>query len=109
MLAEHAVANWISPYVERWCPEEDEYYWWDTEKRERVIKSKGPLENDVPMTMKHWRILARLGEEPVRELSASRQDSISYLWPVGPRIVSPCSEGRAFLRRCRGLPAMRGF
>ncbi|VDC00750.1 unnamed protein product [Peniophora sp. CBMAI 1063] len=65
VIAEHAVANWVDPYVERQDAKEEKCYWWDQEKRERVEeRTRQALGKDVPMTMKHWRILARLGKEP---------------------------------------------
>lgn len=65
VLADHAVANWVDPYICRFSRVEGDHYWWDQEKCERVDEKAGPLEEDVPLTMKHWRILARLGKEPV--------------------------------------------
>lgn len=67
VIADHAVANWVDPYSYRFDREKGVRFWWDQEKceRVRVDRRTGPLEEDVPLTMKHWRILARLGKEPV--------------------------------------------
>ena len=64
VLGEHYVANWNDPFIERW-DSEGGHYWWNQETRKRVAHPTGPLEKGVPLTMRHWQILARLGKEPV--------------------------------------------